>query len=216
MKSLFVDFIKLTAWPVAWIAFHTKCYFEDKRVQGRRIRGKAIVASNHRSIWDLAVMMFVFPFRTLRCVIAEVMFQKNFIFSWFLYAIGGIRVDRKSNDYAFINKCKRVLSRGGVVEIYPESRLPLPDEERPLEFKPSVIYLALESGAPIIPVYTNGNCFRKARNKVMIGKPFYVLDHYDGELSEKENIANITQLLRQRIIELGNELEKREKEEGCQ
>ena len=214
MIRLFVWFVKLTAWPVAWVALHTKCYFEDRRVQGRHIRGKAIVASNHRSVWDVAVMMFAFPLRTLRCVIAEIMFKKNFVFTLFLYAIGGIKVDRNTHDFGFINKAKRVLSRGGVIEIYPESRLPRPGEEMPLEFKPSVIYLALESGAPIIPVYTNGNCFRKARNKIMIGKPFNVLDYYDSELTEKENIANITELLRQRIIDLGKQLEEREKDEA--
>ena len=93
------------------------------------------------------------------------------------------------------------------MEIYPESRLPLKDEERPLEFKPSYVYLALESGAPIIPVYNNAKPFSKERERVMIGKPIYVEELYDSALSEKENINSINSYVRSKIIELGKELE---------
>ena len=65
----------------------------------------------------------------------------------------------------------KILEKGGVVCVFPESRLPRPGEKRPLPFASSVAYLALTSGAPVIPVYTNGSHFKKERVRVMIGTP---------------------------------------------
>ena len=74
---LFQWFIKITGWLPQWLIFRTKTTYEDRRVQGRRIRGKAIVIANHNGLMDFAVMMYTFPFRTLRCAAAELLYHKN-------------------------------------------------------------------------------------------------------------------------------------------
>ena len=95
---------------------------------------------------------------------------------------------------------------GGIVGIFPEGRLPKPGEEKPLPFKTGAAYLALSSGAPIIPVYTNGSYFSKKRARVVIGTPLFAEDLLDGELEDKEKIARLSEALRKRIIELGEML----------
>jgi 1-acyl-sn-glycerol-3-phosphate acyltransferase len=150
--------------------------------------------------------MYTFPTRTLRCAVAEVLFKKNFLMVLFLKLMGTIRVDRDIHDFSFLGKCKNILSRGGVVEIYPESRLPEPDEERPLEFKTSAVYLALESGVPIIPICNNAQYFTKNPLRVMIGKPIDVRALYRDDLSEKENIESINAYVRGKIIEYRNQI----------
>ena len=93
-----------------------------------------------------------------------------------------------------------------MVEIFPESRLPLKGEARPLPFKPSAAYLGLLSGAPMIPVYTNGAYFSKKRARVIIGKPLYARELADDSLSEKENLERISAILREKIISLEKQL----------
>ena len=195
------------------VLFRTKVYYEDERVQRRHIRGRAIVACNHTSVMDVAALLFVFPTRTLRFVAAEIMYTKNILMTALLHLLGAIRVDREAHDFSFLSKCDRVLSKGGVVEIYPEARLPKPGEQRPLEFKPSAVYLALQSETPIIPVYTNGKMFSRERLRVVIGKPIDVCELYDESKTEKENIENINTYLRGKIIELGAKLEPQETKE---
>lgn len=141
---LFHWFIKITGVLPYLFCFKTKVYYEEKKTQNRRIKGKAILLSNHRSVWDVAVMMFTFPTRTLRTVIAEVMFQKNPFMRIFLQALGGIKVEREKHDFAFIEKSCKILEQNGVVEIYPEARLPKKNEQTPLPFKPSAGVLAIE------------------------------------------------------------------------
>ena len=211
MISLFHWFVKITGWIPQLLVFRIKTYYEDKSVQGKRIRGKAIVVANHRSLFDVGLMMMLFWRRTLRCVVAEVIYTKNLFVRAFIRMMGAIKVDRDSHDFGFLGKCKRILDKGGVVEIYPEARLPRAGEQLPLEFKPSAVYLALESGAPIIPVYHNGNHFSKKRCEMIIGTPFNARELYDESLSEKENISIITEKLRGKIIELREELERQRK-----
>lgn len=203
-------FIKLTGWIPQLLIFRTKVYYEDRSVQGKRIKGKAIVVSNHNYVMDFAVLMFVFWRRTLRCAVAEILYAKNFLMTFLLKMLGCVRVERDAHDFSFLSNLKNILDKDGVVEIYPESRLPRVGEEKPLAFQPSYVYLALESGAPIIPVYTSADAFSKKRERVVIGKPINTEELYDESLSEKENIDNINTYVRSKIIELGKELERKE------
>ena len=201
MIGLFQWFVKITGWPAQFLCFRTKILYEDKHVQGRHIDRDAIIISNHTSIFDFAVYLFVFFTRTLRFQMAEVLFQKPLL-GWFLHGLGGIKVDRDAHDFGFMPKSLSILSRGGVVGIFPESRLPRPGEERPLPFKVSAAYLALESGAKIIPVVTNGSYFNRRRARVLIGTPINARDLLEDGATEKENLAIVSERLRERIIAL--------------
>ena len=209
MIAIFQWFVRITGWIVQKICFRTKIYYEDKSVQSRRIKGNAIIVSNHTSVYDYAVYLFVF-YRILRYQMAEILYKRKGL-KLFLRMMGGIYVNRNTHDLSFLDKSNEVLNKGGVVGVFPESRIPKPEEQKPLEFKQSVIVLALQSKAPIIPVATNGSYFKKKRARVIIGKPFNAFDYYNVSLSEKENVANITNILRERIIELKGLLDGQEK-----
>ena len=62
---------------------------------------------------------------------------------------------------------------------------------------------AVKQDVPIIPVYTNGEYFHGKKAKVVIGKPIDVKELYDDSKSEKENLAYISERLRQKVIDLG-------------
>ena len=47
----------------------------------------------------------------------------------------------------------------------------------------------------------------------MIGKPIDVREIIDESLSEKENIERINKILREKVVSLGNELNKKTKKE---
>lgn len=211
MNKFIIAFTKITAYPVQFFCFRTKVYYEERKVQGKKIKGPAIIMSNHTSVFDFAVFLFVFFGRTLRYQMAEVLFKKRFL-GWFLKCLGGLRVDREKYNFSFVEQSEEVLRKGGVVGIFPESRLPRKGEERPLPFKASAAFIALKSGAPIIPVYTNGKYFGKERARVIIGKPLYAGDYVDESLSEKENIRKISSIIRDKVVELRDELERQTKE----
>lgn len=210
MSKFLCWFVKITGALPQMILFRTKVHYRNKKAQGRKIDGPAIVVSNHTSIYDFVALMFVFWCNTLRCLVAEVIYQKNKFTKWLVSGLGSIKIERKAFDFKFVDEAVKILEQGGIVEIYPEARLPLKGEERPLPFKPSAAYIAMLSGAPIIPVYTNGSYFNlKKRAHVMIGEKIDTNSLIDTNLSEKENIEKITEHLRNVIMELGNELEQK-------
>ncbi len=208
MIYFFNWFTKITAWFVQKLCFRTKVYYEKKEEQGRHIKGPAIIISNHTSVYDYAVFLFVFFTRTLRYQMAEILFKKALLRN-FLKCMGGIFVDRDSNDFGFMDKSQKVLEKGGVVGIFPEGRIPEQSEDKPLAFKPGAIQLALTANVPIIPAYTNGCYFQKKRARVIIGKPIYLSELYNSQEDYKTNMERISQELRERVVNLGNILKEK-------
>ena len=204
-------FIRITGYPFYRLWANPKYRFEDRKIQGRTIKGKAIIVSNHTTVWDFGFWLYALPLRAHRCIMADVLKHKNFFLTLFLTMNQGIFVSRKAQDLGFIGKCEKVLNKGGVVQVFPEARLANDDEEKPLPFKPSFVLMALETNAPIIPMYTSGNYFRKGRTKVAIGKPIYASELYDESKSRKENLLDIAETVRQKVIELGEYFEDGEK-----
>ena len=211
---LFNWFAKITGWPIQFICFRKKTYYEDKAVQSRRIRGKAILISNHLSIFDYPVAIFTFWSRTLRFQMSELVMDKPGL-GLLLRMLGGIYVNRNTHDYGFMAKSEKILSKGGVVGICPEGRLPLKGESRPLEFKTGAAYLALNTDTPIVPMYTDGSYFNlRKRAHVIIGTPIIPSEVADPSLSDKENIALLTRVMREKIIDLGQMLNERTTKKG--
>lgn len=200
-------FTKITAWPVQFLCFRTKVLYEDRGVQGRRIRGPAIIVSNHTSVFDYAVYLFVFYSRTLRVQMAEVLFRKK-VLGFYLRQMGGILVNRDTRDFSFLTRSAAVLQKGGVVGIFPEGRLPRSGEDRPLPFQSGAAFLALQTNVPVIPVYTNGSYFSKKRCTVVIGTPVDPGETGSLDLPDKEKIERLSTILRDRVMELGNLYER--------
>ena len=208
---LFQLWIRITGYPVYRFRANPKFKYEDRKVQGRIIKGKAVIVSNHTTVWDFGFWLYALPLRAHRCIMADVLKHKNFFLTLFLRMNQGIFVSRKAQDLGFIKKCEKILSRGGVVQVFPEARLAKEGEERPLPFTPSFVLIALESNAPIIPLHTSGNYFKKERTEVGIGKPIYPSELYDETKSRKENLLAIAEIVRQKVIELGECFEDGEK-----
>ncbi len=207
MSRFLIGFVKVTGLLPQWLCFRTKVSYENRAVQSRRIKGSAIVVSNHTALYDYAVLLFVFFGRVLRTQMAELLFKKGLL-GPFLKGMGGIYVDRDSHNMGFVEQSLRILEKGGVLCVFPEARLAREGETRPLPFQTSPFYIALESGAPIIPVYTNGSYFQKKRARVRIGTPIDARAMWRPEEDEKTNLLRITEAVRQKVIELGRELER--------
>jgi 1-acyl-sn-glycerol-3-phosphate acyltransferase len=110
------------------------------------LSGPVILASNHIAMLDGPVMAAAAP-RAFHALVKVEMFigPERHFFS----ATGQIPVDRRSVDRAAIRSALAVLSAGRALAIYPEGRRGLGDLAR---VKPGVGYLALCTGAPVVPV----------------------------------------------------------------
>ena len=210
MSKFFINiclgFVKLTGLLPVLIFFKPKILKLNKK---QKLPKGCIIVSNHKSLLDFPFYLLVFPFRTIRFLMAEVLYNKSKFFGFFLNAIGGIKVERNSKDFSFVANALEVLDKKGTVGIFPEGRLPV--NGKPFPFTVSTAYIAINSAAPIVPVFTDGNYGISKRASVVIGEPFYLTDYCKEDLTETEQLNHLTETLENKVRGLEEFLRKDEK-----
>lgn len=196
-----LGFLKVTGFVPAWLFFMPKVRCAPGA--SRQLPKGCILVSNHQALLDFALYLIVFPFRSVRFLMAEVLFGKNPVLRTFLYCMGGIRVDRDGKNFDFVSNSLEVLDRGGTVGIFPQGRLPVGDQ--PFPFTPSTAFIALHSDKPVVPVYTAGGYGLFKPAQVVIGAPIYVAEHFP-EMEEKQRLQALTELLEKTVYDLKEEI----------
>lgn len=205
LNKFFLWFVKLTGVIPALLFFKPKIYRVGEKSQ---LKKGMILVSNHKSLMDFVLYLIVFFGKTIRFLMAEVLFNKGKLFAHFLFAIGGIYVNRDACDLSFIDESVRQLHKKGNVAVFPEGRLPVGNKAFP--FKPGVTFIAVKANAPILPVYTDGNYGLFKRARVVIGEPFNITDYIQGELNEKE-YERLTLIIKEKTYALKEYINKYEK-----
>jgi glycerol-3-phosphate dehydrogenase (NAD(P)+) len=129
-------------------------YFRLTRIGMEHIprRGAVIVASNHRSFLDPFVIATMAR-RPMYYVAKKELFNKRWQ-AWVLTALGAFPVDRGANDTDMIDTAKAILARGDIVLIFAEGTRIRPGALG--QPKRGVGRLALETGAPVVPIAVIG------------------------------------------------------------
>ena len=188
-----------------------KIYYMDRKKKHYRLPKPCIVMSNHTSLWDHPFYMRVFLFRTIHWLMGEVLFQKSKFFSWFLFSMGGIYVDREAHNFSCIREALKLLEKGKTVGVFPQGRLPV--NGVPVPFMPGITMLALRTEAPIVPCYLDGNYGFGKRVHIMIGEEIRIRDYTTMKVPSGDEVRRLTKILEDKTFELKDELEKRLAEE---
>lgn len=164
-------------------------FFLHLRVRGqencRRLKGPLIIAVNHKDYTDGVILVLSLPFWSRLFPVHSLIWHEIYyipILHFFIKITGNMPVAKaKNGDIGSALKAPlKVLEEKKVVAIYPEGRM----VRRENDFEKGrrgVAYLALKTGAQILPVSIKGTAgashfwnFVLRKNKVLvnIGKPF--------------------------------------------
>jgi 1-acyl-sn-glycerol-3-phosphate acyltransferase len=113
-------------------------------------QGPVIVAANHTGVIDGPLLAICGP-RPVHALTKEEMFRGRL--GPVLRVTGQIEIDRFAIDVRAVRTCLHVLEHGGAVGIFPEGNRGTGDLTR---FRNGAAYLALVSGAPIVPLMMFG------------------------------------------------------------
>lgn len=161
-------------------------------LRGVPAAGPVLLAVNHRSLLD-GVLLFGFVHRPVSCLVKAEAFTR-----WLgplLRSSGQISVRRDVVDARAVRLGMRTLRAGGVVGIFPEGTR---GHGLVQTAKPGVGYLALRSGATVIPVACSGTpdmAHRRSRRRppavLLFGAPILV-DRWPDERPLNHAVAAAT------------------------
>ena len=194
-------------YPIQWLFFKQKTYYEDKK-NPKTFKGGKLLISNHYNFFDYGVTAFmVFP-RKLNAVTSEGPFKYKLL-RFGMKFFGAIECNRKTKNMGFMDKAADVIKKGQLVQIYPEGRNTPDGKIHP--FKKSYLIIAHRAKAPIVPVVTDGNYGIFKRTSIIIGNEIDVSKFFttDREMPPREEIEKANEYVYNKVLELREELEKR-------
>src|SRR4051794_27784747 len=164
-------------WVVrAFLEPFLRLYFRMTRVGREHVPkdGPVILAANHRSFLD-PFIIGVCVRRPIYFVAKRELFEKRWQ-GWILNALGAFPVRRGESDAESVDTALEILARGDVVVIFPEgTRIRTGSLGKA---KRGVGRMALQSGAPVVPVAVHGTekarrgwRIRPVKVKVRMGRP---------------------------------------------
>ena len=186
------------------------------RVKGLRnvpATGPLIIASNHLSFSDSIFMPLVVPRKVTFLAKSEYFTSpgpKGFLKKLTFIALGQVPVDRSGGrrSEAAIITGLQVLSEGKCLGIYPEgTRSP---DGRLYKGRTGIARLAIESGAPIIPVAMFNTEKIQPTGKVIpniqrVGMTFGEPMYFDGDSTDLAYLRVVTDQIMNRIQELSGQ-----------
>jgi 1-acyl-sn-glycerol-3-phosphate acyltransferase len=142
------------------------------------VSGPLILAPNHRSMLDIPVLMVAAPRKVTFMAKSEIYVNGALSLLW--RRLGGFPVRREIADLRALDTALALLDRGEAVAVYPEGTRNREGAEPLLPFLQGAAWLALHTGAPIVPCGVRGTGHRE---------PLWKRRHVQVAFGERVDVA---------------------------
>jgi 1-acyl-sn-glycerol-3-phosphate acyltransferase len=176
---------------------------ETKGLENIPQGGPMLVAFNHLAHLDAALVLPFLP-QPVEGIALEDLYHVP-ITGQLLRLYGTIPVHRDQFDRDVVRRALQVLAEGKILALAPEARMSLTGALEPA--RQGAAYLALHSGAPILPVALTGTetvpsdlkRLRRPRLTVTFGEPFVPPPRASKSEARRQQVAELTDEIMHRI-----------------
>ena len=162
--------------------------------------GALLFCGNHRTYLD-PPLITVTAGRKMSFMAKEEL-KKNPIIVFLCFAFDGIWVKRDSKDIGPLKSAMKILKNGGCIGIFPEgTRNGM--EKNDGKLKNGAAYMALKTGAKIVPIGIQGPAKPFTKNIIIYGEPLDFSKYGEGKPG-KEVEDKVSEELKEKIIELSS------------
>ncbi|MBO4848722.1 MAG: 1-acyl-sn-glycerol-3-phosphate acyltransferase [Clostridia bacterium] len=185
--------------PLVWLFLRPKVY-GNKKALGTK--GKVIFICNHINLLDPIAIALVSS-RIVHFMAKKELFESRLgrLFFKLTYVFP---VDRGTADLKSLKNALRLLDEGKAFGIFPEGRRMVAD--RMDEFELGTAFIAMRSGAPVVPIYIRNDSYGKKRVRMIVGEPIFASES-SMQVSRRENEVIFMQRMRNTMNALKRELE---------
>ncbi len=155
-------FIRRTLRTIVHILFKLLAHVEVSGLEKVPSSGACIIAVNHLSRLDSALVFALIKRDNLTALVAD-KYIKVFWIRWLIERVQGIWLHREDSDLRAMRAARDYLISGGMLGIAPEGTRSRTGMLQPA--KTGVAYLADKTGVPVIPVAVYGS--ENAMQKIM-------------------------------------------------
>ena len=188
----------ILAGPLLWLVFRPRV------LHYRRLffKGGAIVISNHFCVMDPIFLALVCP-RWVHFMTKKEAFKSKLADFFLRRMLFAFPVDRDNVDISSMKYAMTILKSGRVFGIFPEGRRsPTGTMD---QFEKGAAFLALKSGMPIIPVYSDPQVTRRCKITMAVGEPIYPKEALEGR--KGKSLEVLTQVMQDSMMELKKKVE---------
>lgn len=163
--------------------------------------GPLLFCGNHRTYLDPPIIIITAG-RKMSFMAKEEL-KSNFLIKTMCNLYDGIWVKRDQKDISSLKDSLRVLKNGGCIGIFPEgTRNGL--EKNDGKLKNGAAYMAIRTGAKIIPIGIQGTAKPFSKNTIIYGEPLDFSKYSQTKLLDKSVEEKASEELKDSILELVN------------
>ena len=197
-KGKFMNFLHKI--PLFFFSLVYPCKFYGKE---NIPKGSAVLVSNHFSALDCGYIAKLYS-KDIYFLAKKEIF-KNKLFAKIVKSYGGIPIDRDKPDIKALFSATKVLKDGHKLAIFPEGTRNKTGTNQLQPIKGGSVIFAVKAKCPIVPMMILKKAKFLSRNKMIIGKPFYLEEFYDKQITpdlieKMDKIVETEMLNQQRIL----------------
>ena len=180
-KYLLHDIVK---WFLFWqglIWYRIRRKFDGPDAK-KKIKGKAIISSNHVGFSDPFVLQCAFLYRRFHFLYMKELTKCGFSRWIYKNVFLSFPIDRENPSFQTIRFLSEYVKGGNLLAMFPEGHIKRDGVVD--EYKGGVVLIAYLSDAPIIPVYHEKRSSVWRMTRLVVGKPFNVREKIGPVLNQ--------------------------------